>query len=59
MDYKYDDRSLLLSVLPESDLDLHATWRMIHSDDDIVENVEADTLEMMTCFITGLAREIS
>ena len=59
VDDKYDNRSLLLSVLPESDLDLHATWRMIHSDDDVVENVDADTLEMMTCFITGLAREIS
>jgi hypothetical protein len=59
IDSKYDDRSLLLSVLPESDLDLRATWKMIHSDDDVIENVEVNTLEMMTCFITGLAHEIS
>ena len=52
-----DDRSLLLSVLPKSELKLHDTWRMLHTSDDNMGNVNIDTLKMMTSFIINLAHE--
>jgi len=54
-----DKRSLLLSVLPESELQSHETWHMLHTTNDILDNVESDTLEMMVRFITKLAHNMT
>jgi hypothetical protein len=59
VDDKYDNRSLLLSVLPESELQSHETWHMLHTTNDILDNVESDTLEMMVRFITKLAHKMT